>query len=72
VWVTSRKLTSLTVTLVFKVSEKVLAKFHQNPDLGWKVESAQNFDSANRSSFRSHNSQIANRMDPYYWPPESW
>jgi hypothetical protein len=38
-------------TLVFKVSGKVMAKFHQNPDLDRKVESVQNSDSANRSSF---------------------
>jgi hypothetical protein len=64
-------MTSLTATLVFKVSEKVMAKFCQNPDLGRKVESAQNSDSANRSSFHSRKSQIANCMDPYYGPSES-
>jgi hypothetical protein len=38
-------------TLVFKVSRKVMAKFHQNPDLDRKVESAQNSDSKDQSSF---------------------
>jgi hypothetical protein len=38
--------------LVFKVSGKVMAKFCQNPDLDRKVESTQNSDSANQSSFR--------------------
>jgi hypothetical protein len=37
--------------LVFKVSGEVMAKFHQNSNLGQKVESAQNSDSANRPSF---------------------
>jgi hypothetical protein len=26
-------MSSLTITLVFKVSDEVMAKFHQNPDL---------------------------------------
>jgi hypothetical protein len=34
-------------TLVFKVSEEVMVKFHQNPDLDQKVQSAQNSDLAN-------------------------
>jgi hypothetical protein len=38
--------------LVFKVSGKVMAKFCENPDLDQKVQSAQNSDSANRSSFQ--------------------
>jgi hypothetical protein len=38
--------------LVFKVSGEVMEKFHQNPDLDRKVESAQNSDSANQSSFQ--------------------
>jgi hypothetical protein len=35
-------MSSLMATLVFKVSGEVMAKFHQNPDLAPKVESAQN------------------------------
>jgi hypothetical protein len=38
--------------LVFKVSGVVMAKFCQNPDLDQKVESAQNSESVNRSSFQ--------------------
>jgi hypothetical protein len=34
-----------------QISGKVMVKFHQNLDLGRKVGSAKNSDSANQSSF---------------------
>jgi hypothetical protein len=40
-------------TLVFKVSEKFMAKFCQNINLDRKVESAQNSDSATGRVFDS-------------------
>jgi hypothetical protein len=58
------KLCSLTAFVIYKVSEKVIAKLCQNPDLCHKVQSVQiSADSATRPISDSLNSKLTDHLE---------
>jgi hypothetical protein len=58
------KLCSLKAIFIYNVSEKVIAKLRQNPDLCHKVQSVQiSPDSATRLISDSLNSKLTDRLE---------